>query len=167
MVTVRLKIAAVALGGASLVAGLAGCSADAATPAPSTAAATPSTASSAEPTTPLASGTAGAGAGVSAGTGGYKDGSYSASGSYNSPGGEESVTVKLTLQAGKVSAVTVVGNATDGNAVRYQKEFSEGISAKAVGMDIATLKVDKVAGSSLTSGGFNDAVEKIKAKANA
>lgn len=161
MITNRLKLITVALGGATLVAGLAGCSANGAAPAASSSpAAVPGAEKFVAPSaTPSTSTNAGAGT--------YKDGDYSATGSYNSPGGEESVTVNLTLVGAKVTAVTVVGNATDGNAVRYQREFADGIAAKVVGVDISALKVDKIAGSSLTSGGFNDAVTKIKAKANA
>ena len=169
VVAARLKIITVALGGASLMAGLTGCSANDTAPAASTApAVAPSAAATTAPTAePSAAATGGAPSAAPAAAGSYKDGSYSASGSYDSPGGQESVTVNLTLAGAKVTAVTVVGNATDGNAVRYQKEFAEGIAAKVIGVDIAKLTVDKVAGSSLTSGGFNDAVAKIKAKANA
>ena len=42
-----------------------------------------------------------------------------------------------------------------------------GVQALGVGVAIDDLNVSKVAGSSLTSGGFNDAVEQIKAEARA
>jgi uncharacterized protein with FMN-binding domain len=66
-----------------------------------------------------------------------------------------------------VSAVTVTPEATNPNSVRYQTEFAEGISDEIVGQNIDDLEVDRVAGSSLTSGGFNEAVESIKADAAA
>src|SRR3990170_1746096 len=64
-----------------------------------------------------------------------------------------------------VTAVTVTSNATNPNSVRFQGEFVDGIAAEVVGVDIDELSVDKVAGSSLTSDGFNDAIEQIKAEA--
>jgi uncharacterized protein with FMN-binding domain len=95
----------------------------------------------------------------------YKDGSYTEDGNYTSPGGPQSVTVKLTLADDKVTAVTVTGHATDPTAKSYQKQFVDGISAVVVGKDIDSLNVSRVAGSSLTSGGFNDALKAIKADA--
>jgi uncharacterized protein with FMN-binding domain len=95
----------------------------------------------------------------------YTDGTYDATASYQSPNGTETIDVELTLADGTVTAVTVTGEATGGDSQRYQSEFSGGIAAEVVGKNIDELSVDKVAGSSLTSGGFNDAVEQIKAEA--
>ena len=100
-------------------------------------------------------------------TGSYSDGEYSASGDYQSPGGPESIEVTVALEGNVVTEVTVAGNATAGNALRYQTEFEEGIAAEVVGVSIDELAVDKVAGSSLTSDGFNDAIAQIKADADA
>ncbi len=98
-------------------------------------------------------------------TGAYEDGTYEASGSYEAPSGTETVAVTLTLEAGVVTEVTVVGEATDPQAQIHQGEFIDGIAGEVVGKPIDELQVSKVAGSSLTSGGFNKAVEEIKADA--
>ena len=95
------------------------------------------------------------------------DGTYTAEGSYQAPSGTESVDVTITLKGDVISSVEVVGNATDPQAKQHQGEFIAGISDVVVGKDIDTIKVDKVGGSSLTSGGFNKAVEEIKADAAA
>ena len=95
----------------------------------------------------------------------YTDGEYSASGSYQSPHGTETVDVTLTLEGDKVTALEVVGQGDNPDSKRYQGEFIGGIQAEVVGKDIDDLSVDRVAGSSLTSGGFNDAIEQIKADA--
>ena len=139
---VRRRAIAVTLGGLSVAASLSGCAAgtDATTDTDS-------------------------GPDTSAAPAPYADGNYSATGEYQSPGGSESIEVDVTLVNDVVTSVTVVGNATAGNALRYQSEFEEGITDEVVGVDIDELSVDKVAGSSLTSDGFNDAVEKIKADA--
>ena len=97
----------------------------------------------------------------------YTDGTYAAEGSYQAPSGTESVDVTITLKGDVISSVEVVGNATDPQAKQHQGEFIAGISDVVVGKDIDTIKVDKVGGSSLTSGGFNKAVEEIKADAAA
>lgn len=97
----------------------------------------------------------------------YVDGTYTATGSYVSPGGEESVEVALTLADGVVSDVEVTSLAKHPNSERFQGEFISGITDVVVGVPIDELAVDKVAGSSLTSGGFNAAVEDIKGQARA
>lgn len=99
-------------------------------------------------------------------TGGpYTDGTYTASGDYVSPHGPEQVDVTLTLANDIVESVTVVGHGDNPDSQRYQGFFVDGIAAEVVGKDIDTLDVHKVGGSSLTSGGFNQALEKIKAEA--
>lgn len=107
------------------------------------------------------------GGGGSDGPGDYTDGTYSASGSYQAPSGTESVEVTVTLEGDVITAVEVVGNATDPEAKQHQGEFISGIANEVVGKDIDQISVSRVAGSSLTSGGFNQAIEQIKAEAAA
>lgn len=95
----------------------------------------------------------------------YQDGTYSADGTYVSPNGTETVGVELTLAAGKVTAVNITQHPSNPNTRKFQGEFAGGIAAQVVGKSIDELNVSKVAGSSLTSGGFNQALDKIKAEA--
>lgn len=95
----------------------------------------------------------------------YTDGTYDASGSYQSPNGTEEVDVTITLEGDVITAVEVVGHGSSPDSKRYQGEFIDGIAAEVVGKDIDDIQVDRVGGSSLTSGGFNSAVEEIKAEA--
>jgi uncharacterized protein with FMN-binding domain len=95
----------------------------------------------------------------------YADGDYSAEGSYVSPAGEQSVKVELTLKDDTVTAVTVTPEADDPQAKGFQQKFAGGISEAIVGKDIVTHEVSRIAGSSLTSGGFNKAIDAIKADA--
>lgn len=97
----------------------------------------------------------------------YTDGTYSASGQYQSPNGTETLDVTITLENDIITAVDVVGEGSNPNTVRYQGEFIGGINAIVIGQDIDSISVSKVAGSSLASGGFNAAVETIKADAAA
>lgn len=108
-----------------------------------------------------------AAAAAGAASGSYKDGTYQAEGSYTSPGGNEKVGVSLTLAGGVVTAVTVTPESENPTGQQYQGRFASGISGEVVGKQLNELKVSKVSGSSLTSGGFNDAVDAIKADATA
>ena len=96
---------------------------------------------------------------------GYKDGTYSADGNYTSPNGTETVGVQLTLANGTVSAVEITQHPSNPNTRKFQGEFAGGIADQVVGKSLDEIKVSKVAGSSLTSGGFNQAVEAIKTQA--
>lgn len=102
---------------------------------------------------------------ASAPAGSYQDGTYSADGNYVSPNGTETVGVQLTLAGGSVSDVVITPHPSNPNTRKFQGEFASGIKAQIVGKQLDEIKVSKVAGSSLTSGGFNQAVEKIKADA--
>jgi uncharacterized protein with FMN-binding domain len=95
----------------------------------------------------------------------YQDGTYSADGNYVSPNGTETVGVELTLASGTVTAVNITQHPSNPNTRKFQGEFAGGIAAQVVGKRIDELNVSKVAGSSLTSGGFNQALDKIKAEA--
>jgi uncharacterized protein with FMN-binding domain len=100
-------------------------------------------------------------------SGDYADGTYEAEGSYQSPAGQEEIGVSITLEGDIVTAVTVTPTATSGNSAQYQNAFAGGIADVVVGQDIDSLSVSKVSGSSLTSGGFNEALEQIKSDAAA
>lgn len=148
-----------AIGGGLLgVAALAGCSptaSDAGAPASSApAAAAPST-------------TASSAASAGSSSGQLKDGSYTATGHYQSPGGDSAVEVTVTLKSGTISAVKVVPKAADPTAQQYEAQFASGISGVAVGKKIDGLQVGAVSGSSLTSQGFEKALAEIRTEAAA
>ena len=100
-------------------------------------------------------------------TGNYKDGTYSATGSYRTPGGQESIAVKVTLADGVISDVSVTQNASGGEAEEYQSAFISGYKTQVVGKKIDEVSLSRVAGSSLTPNGFNSALTTIKTDANA
>lgn len=96
----------------------------------------------------------------------YADGDYEANGTYANPGGQSSVNVELTLEGNVVTALTVTPEAS-GTSRQYQDQFVSGIDDEVVGKSIDDLDVSKVSGSSLTSQGFNIALDEIKAEAEA
>lgn len=104
---------------------------------------------------------------VSTRTSKYKDGVYSAVGSYMSPGGLDDLNVTLTLRNGIVTDATVTSGAHDRTSSRYQSMFIGGYKAYVIGKSIDSINLDAVSGSSLTPEGFNDAVAKIKTEAQA
>ncbi len=96
----------------------------------------------------------------------YTDGTYEASGSYANPGGTSSVDVTLTIAANEVTDVEVAPGAS-GTSLSYQEQFIAGIDSEVVGKAVNDIDVSKVSGSSLTSGGFNEALAQIKSEAAA
>jgi uncharacterized protein with FMN-binding domain len=98
---------------------------------------------------------------------GYTDGTYTATGAYESPAGPETVAVSLTLADGVVTSVEVTPEATNPASVKFQTAFASGVSGVVVGQSIEGLAVDAVSGSSLTPEGFNDALAQIVADAQA
>jgi len=97
----------------------------------------------------------------------YKDGTYSATGGYMSPGGPDTVNVSVTLANGVITDATVVSGANDPTSSHYQSIFIANFKPLVVGKNIDDVVLSKVSGSSLTSGGFNQALTKIKAEASA
>jgi uncharacterized protein with FMN-binding domain len=97
----------------------------------------------------------------------YADGTYTADGSYQTPETVEEISVTLTLADGIVTDVEVTGDPKAPETEQYQGAFIDGIAEEVEGVAIDDLDVSRVAGSSLTSGGFNSAVEDIKEQAAA
>jgi uncharacterized protein with FMN-binding domain len=144
------------MAGLSLAGTVAGCAPSAQQPA----------AQETEPSAAASAPASGTGSGTASGSAaGYKDGTYSADGNYKSPNGTETVGVQLTLANGTVSAVKITEHPSNPNTRKFQGQFAGGIADQVVGKSLDAINVSKVAGSSLTSGGFNQAVEAIKAQA--
>lgn len=95
----------------------------------------------------------------------YKDGTYSATGTYRTPENEEQITVSITLANDTVTAANATIDATNPDSKRYQAMFLAGYKQLVVGKSIDGLNLSQVSGSSLTSAGFNDALTQIKARA--
>ncbi len=90
-----------------------------------------------------------------------KDGVYEAVGAYQSPGGPEKLGVKVEVKNNTIVTADVTVFETSEKTTTFQNLFKDNYSPLVVGKDIRTLKLDKVAASSLTPKGFNDAVATI------
>jgi len=95
----------------------------------------------------------------------YKDGAYSATGTYSYHSGTEDISVKVTLVNGKVEDVTVTTLAKNPSSKAMQADFAANYKTMVVGKNIDEVKLGKVSGSSLTPIGFNAAIEDIKSQA--
>jgi hypothetical protein len=104
---------------------------------------------------------------TNAGTSTYKDGTYSATGSYLSPGGDEKIGVTVTLKDDIITAASVTPEPVSGEGQQYQTIFKNNFQALVVGKDIASVHLTEVSGSSLTPGGFDSALTMIEAQAKA
>jgi uncharacterized protein with FMN-binding domain len=98
----------------------------------------------------------------------YKDGTYTAVGNYQSPGGTESIQLTLVLKDDVVTDATVVSiKAQRSQSREFQDQFISGFKQYVVGKNISDVSVTKVSGSSLTPIGFMDALAQIKSQAQA
>jgi uncharacterized protein with FMN-binding domain len=150
MTRLRRRVAAATAASVSLAAIAAGCSSgtsDDGTPAaPSSN--TPAT------TTPR----------PSAGASRYRDGDYEAKGWYG--GLPSNVDVAITLRADRITDVQVTANATDPTSRDYQERFADAVPDVVIGRPMDEVRVARLAGSSGTPDGFNEAIEKIKDQAS-
>lgn len=92
----------------------------------------------------------------------YRDGAYTETGSYSTPGGTESITVNATLTDGIITVISATGSASNDESSEYQGQFLSTYKSLVVSKSINAVKLSRVAGSSLTSNGFNAAIGKIK-----
>jgi hypothetical protein len=95
----------------------------------------------------------------------YRDGTYSADSTYAAPGGDDEIAVSITVKSNTITALKVTTVAAHDVGIRYAAQFEGTISSVAVGKSLATLSVSNVAGSSLTSEGFNSALATIRTEA--
>jgi uncharacterized protein with FMN-binding domain len=93
----------------------------------------------------------------------YADGVYTAKGTYG--GGPSFLVVTVTLKDGVISTVKVEPQATVPRSLEFQRAFAAAVPKVVVGRPIDRLQVGKLAGSSGTPQGFNDALRQIREQA--
>lgn len=100
-------------------------------------------------------------------TASYKDGTYSANTSYYVPHGTNNLTAKITVQNGKITAVTVNNDYSDNESGMYIDSFEAAIKNAVVGQDIGSLSLSRIGGATLTTQAFDDALATIRNDAKA
>lgn len=97
----------------------------------------------------------------------FKNGTYSAMGTYFAPSGQESIGITLVLKDDLVTGAYARALATNPRSVYFQQQFVNNFASQVIGKKITGVSLDNVSGASLTPQGFNDAVAKIEAQAKA
>lgn len=98
----------------------------------------------------------------------YKNGTYSAKGTFNTPDGSVQIGVTITLASDKITTVSIDdSNISSRESQQYTTRFVNGINQLVVGKSINSVDVSRVSGASLTPIGFNKALEVIKNDAKA
>lgn len=95
----------------------------------------------------------------------YKDGTYTAEGDYVTHVGQKKISVTVTLKNDMITSADVKNEADDPMSTKYQDSFISGYKPMVIGKDISTVHVGKVALSSLTPNGFNNALKSIEQQA--
>lgn len=93
----------------------------------------------------------------------YKDGTYTAIGTYG--GLPSHLTVTVNLQQGLLSKVQVKTHATDPTSLDYQRRFADAVPQVVEGKPLKDVNVGKLAGASGCPIGFNDALDQIRKQA--
>jgi uncharacterized protein with FMN-binding domain len=95
----------------------------------------------------------------------YRDGRYTATGHYLTPGGNESIAVSVDVNGDTVTASVIEVEAKSPTARQFQEQFRTTIAGHVTAKPLSTLSVTRVSGASLTSLGFDDALAKIRQEA--
>lgn len=97
----------------------------------------------------------------------YNDGTYKATSSYRTPESTEAIDVSITVAHNIITDVSIDQVARKRDSEFYQEQFAANYKSEVVGKNINEVNLSRVAGSSLTSSGFNDALDVIKQDAKA
>ena len=96
----------------------------------------------------------------------YRDGIYTTDVSYQVPSGQfEPVKVTITLDNDIITDVELKFEGIVGTSRLNQAKFVGAYEPLVIGKDIDSLNLSRVGGASLTTGAFNNALQKIKADA--
>jgi hypothetical protein len=97
----------------------------------------------------------------------YKDGSYSAVGTFTAPGVTNHLNVSITISKDAIIDATVTFPAgTDPTSKNWDNKFIANYKPFVIGKPLANLSLSKVASASLTPNGFNDALSQIRTTAH-
>lgn len=97
----------------------------------------------------------------------YKDGTYTAPGTYTTPEGRENISITLVIKDDIVTDAIFTANSREKTSEQFMNAFKQGFKTEVVGKSIDQISLTVVNGSSLTPIGFMDALAKIKTQARA
>jgi hypothetical protein len=97
----------------------------------------------------------------------YKDGNYSAIGTFTAPGVTNHLNVSVTIAKDVITSSSVtVPSGTDPTSTNYDNNFIANYKPYVTGKSLATLTLSKIASASLTPNGFNNALAQIRTAAH-
>jgi uncharacterized protein with FMN-binding domain len=102
---------------------------------------------------------------ATAASGSYKDGTYTANTSYFTPDGQEDAKLTITIANNIVTASNFSEQALSGEGERYQNRFDSNYKSEVVGQKVSDIQLSRVAGASLTTDGFMQALQQIQQNA--
>ena len=97
----------------------------------------------------------------------YKDGTYNANANFQTPDGIDGITVKVTIASNVITSVNADTTATSRESQQYDDAFLSSYKSEVVGKNVNDVQLNRTAGASLTSDGFNKALDEIRQNANA
>ena len=98
------------------------------------------------------------------GPGSFEDGSFETTTTYISPGGPAEMNIALTLEGDVVQSISVTSLEGNPTSQDYKERFANEVISFVTGVNLDEADVDTIAGASLTSRGFNEALDVIRSK---
>lgn len=95
----------------------------------------------------------------------YRDGTYSATGSYRAPDGTQQLGIRLTIKNDTVAAASGTNEAQGRESAVFEDEFISDFESQVVGMKVDSVSVFTRA--TLTVAGFDNALAQIESHAKA
>lgn len=94
---------------------------------------------------------------------GYNDGVYTQSSSYSVPHSlSNSIEVSITIKDGVIAAASTKHTYTDNESGSYIDAFDSSLASTVVGKPIGTTSFSRIGGASLTTDGFQRALELVQ-----
>lgn len=95
------------------------------------------------------------------------DGTYAATGSYGTPGGVNSIDLSVTIKDGVVTSASASTTPPDRESKEYDQRFLSAYKSYIIGKNVNQISLSRVSGASLTTEGFDSAIQKIANQAKA
>ncbi len=97
----------------------------------------------------------------------YKNGVYTLTQTYASPGGNEQFGLSMTISGDKVVSATFTPKPVSPTGQMFQGKFSTDFKQYVVGKNVDEVSISVISGASLTSAAFMKALASIKTQASA
>lgn len=96
----------------------------------------------------------------------YNDGTYTASADYSVPHGyQNSIDISVTIANDIITAVSTDNDYSDNESGMYIDAFESDLEGEVVGQLLSEVSFSRIGGASLTTDGFNEALELVQSAA--